>query len=287
MSNTIMRCPVCGLGLNYRKKDGSYTCYRCHNKEVYHPEVSERSASYTERKKALSPKQVVTRPVLLETIRKIKKARDRAMISFLYLTGARIEEVVGIRTQPKKIVKLKKDGTEKLNKSGIPVLERRSPNEVTFLLKPITKDQITYSNYEGQKVVKINNMPILKKSRELQNVRYSIENVSDKIETRTVVLIYDIEREFWNLVQQYLNTIPDTAILFPVSYQRAWQITKHNTGYHNHYLRHTRVSHLKIHHDFSSIDLQDFIGWKDPRMPQKYAHLEWRNLAAKMIRNRF
>ena len=52
-----------------------------------------------------------------------------------------------------------------------------------------------------------------------------------------------------------------------------------------HFLRHCRASHLAMYHGFDIYKLMEFFGWRSPLTPSIYAKMNWKSLAAPMIKS--
>lgn len=174
--------------------------------------------------------------------------RDAAFIAFLFLTGARITEVVGI--------KLKKgDGWE-------------------YVLDPIKKSQISLYRLKsrGEIVWRVSNMPVLKRRKEIKYIPTG-EVIKRVLPTRNVILPYRLEKEFINIVHNWTKYLKDDEIVFKFGSNRAFHICDLFYESYPHFWRHIRASDLVQTFNFNSIQQQHFFGWTSAKMAETYSHL--------------
>lgn len=196
--------------------------------------------------------ELLNRPQLLSSINKIESTRDKALASFIYLSGARISEILGT----KKTMKFYK-GTGQDR-----VLER----EESIKIEPLKKENIEVLYTDD--ILLIHQVVCLKRKH--------------SIPKRTIPIIISKEKAFVDIFLEYYNGLKEGEILFDISRQRAWQIISKELNLYNHYLIHERTTHLVTHSGFTDLHLQRFRGWKDTRPASIYTHLNWQDLANKM-----
>ena len=172
-----------------------------------------------------------SRQELLNVINKIYNLEHKALVCFLYLTGARVGEIV----------------------------------------KQVKKFQLEFENIRGKPFLMVNNVLTLKRKR--------------LVYRRIPIPLTKRERLFLQPFLDYVDPLPKDAVLFNMDRKMAWSIIRNKTYLFPHYLRHIRLTHLKLHHNFDSLDLKKFTGWKDTRPAEVYAHLDVRDIAEKMSRN--
>lgn len=173
--------------------------------------------------------------------------RDKAMAAFLYLTGARVEEVCRYV-----IEKRKREYAEDIT-------ERKLAGE------PIRKKQIEVREDEGCIIVQ--NVRTLKRKK---HVPRSIP-----------IILTEKEQKIVNIFMQYYARLDEEDALFDLSRQRIYIILGH-ANLHPHYLRHLRNSHLAIDYGFNSADIRAYNGWSSSLTADRYVHLNVDDLIKKM-----
>lgn len=173
------------------------------------------------------------------------ETRDKALISFLYLTGARIEEVV------KYIIERYRSEDRKRKKVG----------------EPIKKKQVEILENEGK--VYVNRVRCLKRD--------------SKVRRRIVFLITEREEWFFNLFKKWYDKKEFDDPLFNITRQRANQICK-KARVHPHHLRHMRMTELVTDYSFTESELMKFAGWATNSTAKEYTHLNVEDIEAKMKR---
>jgi site-specific recombinase XerD len=171
------------------------------------------------------------------------KERDRALFCFLYLTGARVEEVV----MGKKKVGVKKKDLE--------------------LVKVGRKDFLVVSLYTlKNRKHPIRKVPIPVK-REGVLTKYVLDYV-EKLNSENYLFPFTKQRA-WQIIRFILD-----------KYKRE---SKNKFMNANHFLRHCRLTHLVTIYDFTDQDLVRFAGWSSSMPAVVYSHLRFKDLAKKMI----
>lgn len=281
----VIRCKQCDNIIRYRnQKDreyGTYTCGFCKKKHTNDVYFSELKKDFSARKKrSMIQQEVWTPQQLLEVIEYLKNTRDKAMIAFLYLTGSRISEVVGIRKPLKKITDIEKETMKIQGKR----MRKRRKSEIEYIIEPVRKDKIILKEYNGIQYIEIIGLPVLKKRDQTKSYDLNFNEIVQTATKRSVPIILEgFDKQLWKYVQEYIDTIGNRSYLFPITYQRAYQITRENLGVFNHFFRHCRASHLKMYKDFDSTDLKQFFSWSDEKMGSVYAHLNSQSILKKMI----
>jgi site-specific recombinase XerD len=171
------------------------------------------------------------------------KERDRALFCFLYLTGARVEEVV----MGKKKVGVKKKDLEFVKVGG-----------KGFLVVSL----YTLKNRKHP----IRKVPIPIK-REGVLVKYVLDYV-EKLNSENYLFSFTKQRA-WQIIRFILD-----------KYKRK---SKNKFMNANHFLRHCRLTHLVTIYDFTDQDLVRFAGWSSSMPAVVYSHLRFKDLARKMV----
>lgn len=185
--------------------------------------------------------------------------RDKALISFLYLTAARIEEVCKyiIEKNPSRVT-TKKDEFGRKIKYKNPIEAR------VFMGNPIKKNQIELRD----NVIMILDVRTLKRR--------------DKRVRNIPIVVKPQEKPFINMFGAYYNTLKGAdAPLFPITRARAYQILS-RVGLFPHYLRHARNTHLVVDYGFTTEYLQKYNNWKDSKSAQAYVNLNLSDVIEKM-----
>jgi len=200
---------------------------------------------------------VLARYEVLDRARELE-LRDQALVSFLYLTGCRVEECC-------KYIKeyLPNRTLKPMDKELGKRVEVEAPQDRKFVGKPIQKKQIEFED----DVMIIRNVRILKRKQVL------IRDIP--------ILVWEKERAFINIIREYLRTIGDDTPLFDITRQRAYQILS-SVGLFPHWLRHIRATHLVRDYGFNTEHLRQFTGWTDQRPAATYVHLNIKDLVQKM-----
>ena len=64
-------------------------------------------------------------------------------------------------------------------------------------------------------------------------------------------------------------------IIFPFGKIRAYQLIRGTVGWNNHWIRHIRLTHLVVYHDFNEQLLLRFAGWTTTLPAQNYMEIRW------------
>jgi integrase len=171
------------------------------------------------------------------------KERDRALFCFLYLTGARVEEVVrgkkkfGVKKKDLEVVKI--DGKDFLVVSLYTLKNRKHPMRKVPI--PIEK--------EGELV------------------KYVLDYVKN-LNSDDYLFPFTKQRA-WQIIRFILRKFKKKS--------------KNKFMNANHYLRHCRLTHLVTIYDFTDQELVKFAGWSSSAPAVVYSHLRFKDLARKMV----
>lgn len=198
---------------------------------------------------------IMSRPQLIYGISQMDNDRDKALASFIYLTGARISEIVGT--------------TKTLKKYEGKGDKRTIIDEKEVVFPPLKKENIEINLEED--IMLVHQVPCLKRK---------------DIVKRIIPVIISKEKELFDVFYTWFKVLDPGEILFDMTRQRAWQIINQlelgDMKLFPHYLIHNRCTNLVKEKGFSDLDLKQFRGWSDTRPASVYTHLNWRDLAKKM-----
>ena len=306
--NVINVCEQCDSSQVRKPQSGEWKCYRCNHSSV---SVNKRESkvSSTRNTKSMPTNVIPSYYEIIERIRQIGNkvdennknlsvdiTRDKALVSFVYLTGMRLSEITGLRKEV-------------------------APSEYKYLNLPLTKEQVYFEEIEGEEIMIIRNAPTLKRrSRDGQGRKRREDH------RRSIPIPVSQNNEMVGYIKDQLNNIAPLSAIFPVtfrvkqpktlsksnnprvsfdsniappvddnvkeekvepwmntmSYKWAYEIIKKQTGYYPHLYRHFRASHLVEMYSFSDADLRQFFGWASGEMPTRYTHLNMKSIISKM-----
>jgi integrase len=172
------------------------------------------------------------------------KIRDRALFCFLYLTGARVEEIV----RGKKEVGVRKKDLEIVKVGG--------------------KDFLVVSLYtlkNRKHLIRKIPIPIHRERRLVKYVLRYVKNIKNEDE----FLFNFTKQRAWQIIKKILS-----------KYKKNYKHNKFMNA--NHFLRHCRLTHLVTIYDFTDQDLVSFAGWSNSLPATTYSHLRFKDLARKM-----
>ena len=177
------------------------------------------------------------------SIQQCSHLKHKALISFLYLTAARIEEVVKYKIKGE------------------------------LIGQPINKKQII----KTEKTLTINYVRILKRrSKESKNKTILTRSIPISLNPK-----HKPDKYFTTIFLEYLKNLEDEDKLWNITRQRAHQILE-KVGLFPHLLRHSRVTILVKHYDFGIPQLLKFIGWNRADTAAVYTHLDVRDILQKL-----
>lgn len=191
---------------------------------------------------------VPNRDTLIADILKVTNEKHRALFAFMYLTGCRISEIVGLKNT-------KWNGKP-------PII-----NKYHLDARPIQRSQLTQeTSTNGKPILLVSNVSVLKqKPRGVKHIPISIES----------------EPSLSKCVIGYANTIPQGEYLWDYHKDYVGQIIKKelNPEFFSHFMRHCRASRLVGDKSLNISKLIQMMGWKDARPATTYTHLNWKEYA--------
>jgi len=134
--------------------------------------------------------------------------------------------------------------------------------------KPIFRHQVERTFFNNVPILMIKDVPVLKRKSNM---------------TRNVPVVIEREKPFVDILLAYIKNMGMDDVLFPMTRQTAWKIVNKQLGLWPHYFRHLRNTHLTREYGLSGHELKNFNGWASAMMADNYVHLNWRDIASKMI----
>jgi len=195
----------------------------------------------------------LSRQRLLDHIKTLDDGQMQAFWSILYLTGARVSEIVTYSSSYKKeLVNYK--GELKMKAIKFPGLR---------------KFQFQQEMVNGHKWMHIKGLRVLK----VRDVRKSRRNVS---------ISYEHDGEFLHYIDHYLKHIPHERILFKFSRVHAWRVINlpeyGGMGIYPHLLRPLRAIDLRKLYGWRLEDIVAFVGWQSYETAKFYLKLDTTDL---------
>jgi len=212
--------------------------------------------------------EFITPEAVYNLMLKFKNPRDQALFAILYLTAARIEEVVRYKKIKwgKKKVKFVQKG-KKFNRRWVQDYTKKKEG----LVEPgIRKADISYEK-QGEREIVIFNLRNLKNKQK-----------HEKRKLIPVTLDNEIHKKFWSIIKAYLYVVgEDWKELFPFQKRNAERIIN-QIEWNPHFIRKVRLTHLVKYHGFIEQELRIFAGWTDTRPSKHYVKLSWEALIKKL-----
>ena len=91
----------------------------------------------------------------------------------------------------------------------------------------------------------------------------------------------DREEVLLELLNQYLKTLKNTDVLFNFGRTYAYRLIRQAVGWNNHWIRHLRLTHLVLNHDFNEQLLVRFAGWTNSLPAKQYMEIRWTDILDK------
>lgn len=194
--------------------------------------------------------------------------KTQALAAILYLTAARISEVVGRKYIYETSRQPRKD-------QAVFIFESKRGKKLYYYKKRQHEDKgLTPSHFKveerGDHVIILIRL-LNRKNR--------------KRKYKEIPLSYKNERILLQLIIDYVSTFKDqNAELFNFNSNWAYKLMKKYTGYNPHWLRHVRLTHLITmpEYEFNAVKLKKWAGWSDSRPADSYEELAWGDLLPKV-----
>jgi len=98
---------------------------------------------------------------------------------------------------------------------------------------------------------------------------------------KDIPIPFEREPELIQMLYEYMDDMDMDVPIFKFGRIRAYQIIKKTTGFNPHFIRHIRLTHLAVYHDFNDQLLIRFAGWTDSRPAKNYMELKWTDILQK------
>jgi integrase len=187
---------------------------------------------------------------IIDTAKGIPNNRTRALYCLLYLTGARICELVR-----KKGYDLIPEEDNKVTK----IFKYHKIANETKDLPSIKKKQLTFQamGKDKREVMEI----IIRNEKHREKKSKSIPIPLDNPEYSCLI----------EMIKEYTNPLDMEAELFPFNYQFAYRVLK--PYFNPHWFRHIRSTHLSLNNNLPGPVLRKYMGWTDDRPAAKYLEI--------------
>jgi integrase len=194
---------------------------------------------------------------IIDVAKGIPDIRTRALYCLLYLTGARICELVR-----KKGYDLIPDSENKLTK----VFKYTKVSNEEKNLESVKKKQLTFQVMDGREVMVVVIRNEKNKKRDVKTIPIPLDNKE-----------YNLLIE---MIKEYTNTLEMESELFPFNYKYAHRLLKEY--FNPHWFRHIRATHLSVNNNLSGPMLRKYMGWSDDRPSTNYLELNSLDILQKL-----
>lgn len=215
-------------------------------------------------------------------INSIESLRDRAFVTILYLTAARVSEVCG--RSEKFIVRTEKHNARVKQKYCYSYKIKGSGNHHVYK-EPDEDVGLTRSSFQVLQKGERQILLIKLKNRKHKKRKFKEIPLPENRDRDLIEIIFRYLKEFrCRLCRPEAPKCNNclTAPLFDFGIRRARQIVTETTGWNPHWLRHIRLSHLVVYSDFTSPLLQQYAGWSSISPASHYMELKWSDILQKL-----
>jgi integrase len=209
--------------------------------------------------------------------------RDKAFVAILYITAARIREIIpyefaGFRTRKRKIQN--PDGSTKTEKVKY-WFERHWKGLTKRQIKPETA---TGKDGKELQIVLFENIPTEKRRGHLfYNEREKRWEEKQNVIWRTFPINVADDGELLDIIERYLDMVPNQDAPLFKFYRSTGRkiIVKIDPEWFPHLMRHARLTHLAVKKDWQDMELKKYTAWKDTRPAETYVHMQWQDIVKK------
>jgi len=190
--------------------------------------------------------------------------RDKALVAIVYITAARISEII-----PEKF--LRKVNYKKEIVNG--VIKRVKDNNGNYIMDTIDRIELNYAGIRKEDIA------YGKMADGSRYLLFNIQNRKNKDRLRKEIpVVESLDAGFIHIIEQYLATLEYGQPLFNFSKVWAWQIIHKIAGCNCHFLRDIRLTHLVALYHRDGSRLQKYAGWKDLKSATHYIQLDWSDI---------
>lgn len=200
----------------------------------------------------------------IQRIVNISHVETRALCALLYLTGARVQEVI-----PKRPNKYLKKAVRKRNKEV-----KRDKDGNTLFEKVVNPDWMLFKIDYVPVDKGLTPLSISKESDVLGEwLHVTLRNLKNKRKAfKTIVCPVKHEGKLIKIILDYIKNLPVDTQIFPKTRTTYWRYIKDYAGFFQfpHFFRALRVTHLKNKYGYNGTMIEDFMGWSDLRPLPSY-----------------
>ena len=190
---------------------------------------------------------------IIDIAQTIPNERLKALYVLLYLTGARICELVrkrGCNLIPFPENKITGKITKKYRYTKVLDDEKDKPS--------IRKKELTFQVMNEREVMVV-------WLRNEKNEKKDTKSVPIPLDNKEYAILI-------GMIQEYISKLNMEDELFPFGYQYAYRLLK--PYFNPHWFRHIRATHLTLNNDLSAPLLRKYMGWTDDRPSAHYQEMK-------------
>lgn len=204
----------------------------------------------------------ITPEQLYNSMLKLDEGKEQALMAILYLTGARVEEIVMYQKirWGKKRVQIVREGYASKNAW---VQDYKNRIKVGDIKLGVTRQDIKRETIKNIDCVVI-------RIRTLKNRKKHSRSIPIRLDR-------EYNKRIYNLLERYVNTLLEQEELFKFGIRNAERILA-KVDINPHSLRDLRLTHLVRYENYSDQLLKEYAGWTDSRPSANYIHLTYEDL---------